>query len=281
MNTYTRVWITGAKGLIGYRLCQTAPEMSRVIALTRENLDLTDFAAVERQFAQDRPDLIIHCAAMSRSPECTDNVLGAFRINHKATVFLAQLARDVNFIFFSTDQVFDGAKGSYVESDSPNPLGIYGATKLAAEKDIAKNPRHTIIRLALCGGCSLRKTAFNEELHKVWSEQGVPKFFMDEYRTPIAAPVAARAVWELAASGATGIYHLGGSKRMSRLEIGKLVAARHPELDPHFLAGSLRDYHGAPRAPDTSLCCDKIQKLLSFPLPGLDDWLRDNPLEPF
>ena len=115
----------------------------------------------------------------------------------------------------------------------------------------------------------------------MWRAGKVPKFFHDEYRTPIAAPVVARAIWQLANRPPGGIVHLGGGKRLSRVDLGELVAQRHPELSPRFEIGSLRDYQGAPRAADTSLCCDKIQKLLPFPLPGLDAWLKENPQEPF
>lgn len=273
--------MTGAAGLVGSQLLRQAPPNFHVVGLTRDQIDLTDFAAVERRFLTDQPNLLIHCAALSRSPDCSANPSLARRLNHDAAVFLAKLARDIDFIFFSTDQVFDGQKGNYVETDEPNPLGIYGATKAGAEKAISQNPRHTIVRLALCGGASLRQTAFNEELQKAWRAGKIPRFFSDEFRSPIAAPVAARAVWELAARRATGLFHLAGARRLSRLEIGQLVAARHPELHPRFESGSLREYQGAPRPPDTSLCCRKIQKLLSFPLSGLGEWLTDNPQEPF
>jgi dTDP-4-dehydrorhamnose reductase len=281
LNSESCVWITGAGGLVGANLLRLAPAL-HLIGLTRDALDLTDFNAVKTRFLQDKPSLIIHGAAMSRSVDCQSNPVAAHRINVEATAFLAGLAQDIGFIFFSTDLVFDGRKGGYVEEDAPNPLSIYGETKLAAEQTVAKNPRHTIVRLALCGGASPKgRSAFNEELQSAWRAGRVPKFFSDEFRSPIAAPVAARAIWSVAGQPPPGVYHLGGSARLSRLEIGRLVAARHPELSPRFESASLRGYQGAPRAPDTSLRCDKMQKLLPFPLPGLDQWLTDNPEEPF
>jgi len=281
LNSDTCVWITGTAGLLGHNLLRFAPPV-RTVGLNRETIELTDFAAVEGRFRQDRPTLVIHCAAMSRTPDCQANPALARKINVDVTRHLAGLAGNVDFIFFSSDQVFDGRKGNYIESDAPNPLGVYGETKLVAEEIVAKNPRHTIVRLNLCGGASAKGgTAFNEELQRAWREGKTMRFFYDEFRSPLAAPVAARAVWELAAKAAPGIFHLGGSKRLSRLEIGQLVAARHPELSPRFEGRSLRDYQGAPRSPDCSVCCDKIQRLLSFPLPGLSEWLTANPQEAF
>ena len=93
--------------------------------------------------------------------------------------------------------------------------------------------------------------------------------------------MTARAVWELAARNEPGLYHLAGGERLSRWQIGQLLAARWPQLSPKIQSGSLKDYQGAPRAPDTSLNCAKAQKLLSFPLPSLTQWLADHPDESF
>ena len=104
---------------------------------------------------------------------------------------------------------------------------------------------------------------------------------MDEFRSPIAAEITARAVWELAALNRPGLYHIAGSERLSRWEIGQLVAVRWPQLHPKIEQASLTEYEGAARAPDTSLNCSKVQHLLSFSLPGLSHWLADNPDETF
>ena len=107
------------------------------------------------------------------------------------------------------------------------------------------------------------------------------RLFTDEYRSPIAAEVTARAIWELAALKRPGLYHVAGSERLSRWQIGQLLAARWPQLNPRITLGSLKEYKGAPRAPDTSLNCAKAQKLLAFRLPGLAEWLSAHPDEPF
>ncbi len=144
------------------------------------------------------------------------------------------------------------------------------------------NPRHTIIRTSLNSGASLKGgIAYNEQMQAAWKKGWAVKLFFDEFRSPIPAPVTARAVWELAGQRRSGLYHLAGSERLSRVAIGELAAARHPELKPRIEACSLREYQGAPRPEDVSLNCSKIQKLLSFPLPGLTQYLRDHPEEPF
>jgi dTDP-4-dehydrorhamnose reductase len=182
----------------------------------------------------------------------------------------------------SSDLVFDGRKGNYVESDAPNPLSTYAETKVAGEEIVALHPRHLIIRTSLNGGRSpTGDRGFNEELVSAWRAGKAVSLFEDEFRSPIAAGETARAVWELIARGGTGIYHVAGAERLSRLQIGELLAARWASLRPQIRRASLHTYSGARRAPDTSLNCARAQKLLSFALPGLTDWLAANPNEPF
>jgi dTDP-4-dehydrorhamnose reductase len=280
-----RAWITGAGGLIGRYLAETqtaAAVQFEIIPLTRLMLDLTDFAAVEKRFRAERPALIIHCAAMSKSPACEANPAVANKINVEATAQLAGLAADADFIFFSSDLAFDGRKGNYIETDPVNPLSVYAETKVRAEQIILKNPRHTVVRTSLNSGASPNGTsAYNEQLQAAWKKGQTLNLFFDEFRSPIPASVTARAVWELAGQHQSGLYHLAGGERLSRLDIGKLAAALHPELKAAIKPCSLREYQGAQRPADVSLDCTKIQKLLSFPLPGLAQYLQDHPEEPF
>lgn len=252
------------------------------VGLTRPVLDLLDSAAVERAFYQQNPAAIIHCAALSKSPDCQANPKLAHQLNVDLTARLAELAADIPFIFFSSDLVFDGRKGNYSESDPTNPLNVYAETKVAAEKIVLANPRHTVIRTSLNGGTSpTGDRGFNEQIRRAWQAGQTLNFFRDEFRNPIPAALTARATWELLAKRQTGLFHVAGSERLSRAAIGELLAARCPQLKPKFSVGSLQDYQGALRSPDTTLNCNKAQALLSFPLPGLPAWLRENPGEAF
>src|SRR4051794_13510223 len=98
-------WVTGAGGLIGSHIvrvaAQFAPEWN-VKGLTRNTLDLCDANAVAAAFRADHPDLVIHCAALSRSPVCEANPALAWRNNLQATRNLAELAAEVALVFFST-----------------------------------------------------------------------------------------------------------------------------------------------------------------------------------
>jgi len=305
-------WITGAGGLIGNYLVQTAlryaPEWQMIGILRDGNgpslprvggdavpspltspggvryrlLDLADFQVVRVAFKEDRPQLIIHCAALSRSPACQENPSLARTLNVEVTACLAELADDIPLIFFSSDLVFDGREGNYDEDDQPCPLSVYAQTKIAAEQIVLANPRHSVVRISLNGGASRTgDRGFNEEMRRAWQAGRRLNLFRDEYRCPMAAVVTARAIWELAARNKPGLYHLAGSERLSRWQIGQLIAARWPQLNPRVEPSSRNDYVGPPRPGDTSLNCAKLQKLLSFRLPGLGEWLKANRNEIF
>ena len=128
--------ITGAAGLIGGYLVRSAPRWVPhwdVRGLTRAEVDLTDSTQIRTLWQRHRPNLVIHCAALSRTGVCEQDPARARRINVDATTQLADLARDLPFVFLSSDQVFDGTKGNYVEPDEVNPLNVYGQTKAEAE----------------------------------------------------------------------------------------------------------------------------------------------------
>ncbi|MBN2505988.1 MAG: SDR family oxidoreductase [Verrucomicrobia bacterium] len=275
------VWITGAAGLIGSSLLRTAPIHApawRPRGLTRQTVDLTDDQTVRLLFQQDHPAAIIHCAALSRSVACEAQPALARKLNVDVTAHLSELAESIPFVFFSTDLVFDGRQGHYTEQASPRALTVYAETKLAAERVVLANPGHTVVRTSLNGGTSPSgDRGFNEQIRRAWEAGRMLRFFTDEFRSPLPAVVTAQAVWALLEAGRPGLYHLAGSQRLSRWEIGQLLAARWPQLHPRLEPGSLRDYAGPPRSPDTSLDCSRVQALLPSRLPGLAEWLATNP----
>jgi dTDP-4-dehydrorhamnose reductase len=278
-------WITGSGGLIGNYLLRAATELAparHVVGLTRGTLDLTDEIEVLKRFRREQPDLIIHCAALARSPDCQRNPSLARQVNVQVTRLLADLAAGIDFVFFTTDLAFDGTKGWYKESDPVNPLSVYAETKVMAEQRILRNPRHLVIRTSLNGGISLTgNRAFNEELRRAWESRKTSRLFIDEFRSPIPAIETARITWRLVDHCASGLFHVAGKERLSRWEIGELLARRWPELNPKIERASIKDYEGAPRSPDTSLDSSKTEDLLRCTLPSFSNWLDAQPPRSF
>lgn len=284
-QTQKSAWITGAAGLIGNYFVRTAAKFAgdwHVRGLTREQFDLFDFKMVEREFQKDKPQLLIHCAAITSVADAQKNSTLAQKINVETTRFLSELAAEIQFVFFSTDLIFDGKKGNYTETDSSNPLHLYGETKVAAEQIVLRNPRHLVVRTSINGGISRSgDKGFNERLKLALQNSTGMKLFTDEFRSPIFAGETARAVWELANKNCAGIFHVAGAEKLSRWQTGELLVQRWPELKSKIEPGSLKDFPGATRAPDTSLNISKAQKILSKPLRGLSEWLAANSNEPF
>jgi len=265
-----RAIVTGAAGLIGQYLVKTAARWAPgldVQGLTRAELELTDMSKVEARIHALKPDLLIHCAALSRTKDCEQDPDQARRINVEATAHLAQLSQDIPFIFLSSGEVFDGKTGWYGETDEPNPINVYGQTKLEAEQAVLQNPRHT------AGTSERGDRSFVEDMYRSAMAGKDVTLYADEFRCPLPAGVIARAIWELVDRKQSGLYHLGGSERLSRWDIGEILLSWDPELKGYLKKGSARNHIGSPRPADLSLRCDKIQRLLSYPIPGFREWL--------
>lgn len=274
-----RAIITGAAGLIGHYLVMNASRWAsewQVHGLTRAELDFTDPIAVERAWQSIKPSAVIHCAALSRTKDCEQDPQLARRINVDATADLARLSKDIPFIFLSSGEVFDGQAGWYRETDEPNPINVYGETKLEAEQLVLQNPRHTVVRIVLTSGTSQNgDRSFVEDMCRTAQSGKSMTLYSDEFRCPLPAGAIARAIWELSSKNLPGLYHLGGRERLSRWEVGQALLPWYPELQGRLVKGYAGDHTGAPRPADLSLNCEKIQTLLSFSIPGFQSWLKD------
>ena len=263
--------------MIGQYLVKTAPRWApdwHVQGLTRADLDLTDPANVERTWQSIKPAAVIHCAALSRTKDCEQDPASARRINVEVTAHLAQLSQDIPFIFLSSGEVFDGKTGWYDETNEPNPINVYGQTKLEAERDVLQNPRHTVVRVVLTAGMSeTGDGSFVEEMCRTAKSGKDVTLYADEFRCPLPAGVIARVTWELVDLKQPGLYHLGGNERLSRWEIGETLLPWYPELKGRLIQGSAQNHVGSHRPADLSLRCDKIQNLLSFRISGFREWL--------
>lgn len=262
--------------MIGNAL-MTSPWRARgweAVALDRSALDLTDETAVSRRFAAERPDAVLHCAAMSRSPACERDPVQARRTNVEATAHLARVFAGLPMVFLSTDLVFDGTRAPYREDAAPRPLSVYARGKAEAEGRVLEDPAHLVVRTSLNHGTSpTRDRGFNEELERAWAEGRSLSLFVDEYRCPIGAEVTARALWRLLEVEASGIVHVAGTERLSRWDVGCLLAGTDARRRSLISQGSLKDFQGAPRSPDTTLDVSRAEALLGWKLPRYSEWL--------
>lgn len=150
-----KILLLGAHGQLGTSLQMVLPSIGDVLALGRKGDDtycgdLEDLDGITRTIRHFHPDVIVNAAAYTSVTNAEHNREKAFAINHRATAHIAELAKDIGalLVHYSTDYVFDGTSTrAYTEDDTPSPLNIYGASKLAGDKAIINSGcRHLILR---------------------------------------------------------------------------------------------------------------------------------------
>lgn len=281
-----RILITGSGGLLGGRLCEILAEAHEVIGLVRSRpappgitglgADLRDAAATDARVREARPDLIVHCAALADVEACERDPLLAERENVDVTRSIAAAARatGARLVAISTDLVFDGRSAFSDESTAPQPLMVYGRSKLEAESaalDEAGAPA-VVLRVALiCGrGAGARKSASEGIASRLLAGESVT-LYEDEWRTPIdpdSIGDAVRAV--IAHPEAAGIFHIAGAERVNRYELG-LRTARVLGLPADLVRrASQASHRGAPRPADVSLDITRARTALRWTPRPLD-----------
>ena len=270
--------ITGGSGLVGGHVAFKARAEWEVYATFQSNpftissvqsvlLRLEDKKSISEIIHRIQPDAVIHCAAWSDLEQCEQNRESAFQINTESTVALAEACVEsgIRLIFTSSDMVFDGEQGNYVESDLPRPINIYGETKLLAEdkiRTICSN--YVIVRVALVYGKPItRGNSFSEKILNCFREGKSVPLFTDQFRTPVWVQTLAEALLELVDHDYTGNIHIGGSERVDRYTFGLILAgiARHPsKLCQPIRMSDLPTT--APRPKDTSLNISLAKKIL-------------------
>lgn len=249
--------VTGAAGLVGSALLRSAPTGWRVRGTTRAEVDLTDPVRVSELFDEVQPDLVIHTAYSKNDDDQT--------VESARVVAAMCGSRGIALIHFSTDALFDGEHAPYGETDPPSPIHAYGRAKAEAEALVdAAVPDAVIIRTSLVladdGSDSTSSWAIT-----TLRDGGRVTFFHDEYRTPIPVDDLAAQTWEIAVMGRdqrSGVWHLGGVDRMSRLELGRLLCARFG-LDPMLIDIATSAEMGEPRPRDVSLLSTRARRQLS------------------
>jgi dTDP-4-dehydrorhamnose reductase len=196
-----RVLIAGAGGQIGRALVATAPREAQLSAPSRAELDLTRPETVERAVKAATPDLIINAAGYTAVDRAEAEPDQAAAVNERGAGLLARAAAGAGarMIHYSTDYVFDGAgPRPYTPGDSPNPLNVYGATKLAGERAVltALGDRAAVIRTAWVYAPEGRN--FLLTMLRLMNERDEVRVVSDQIGTPTAAASAAGAAWAIA-----------------------------------------------------------------------------------
>ncbi len=236
-----KVLVTGATGQLGQELV-AALAGERVEAFSRLELDLCDFVYTRAVLSDHRPDVVINAAAFTRVDDCEDEPERAFWVNAFAVRHLARACADIGCILIhvSTDYVFDGTKASpYTEDDAPNPLSVYGMSKLAGECFVRSlAPQHIVVRTSgLYGlaGVASRRGNIVETMLRLADRGGPVRVVTDQVLTPTSARDVAGKIVELMRRDGQGLYHVTNAGQCSWFEFAAEIfalAGLKPALEP-------------------------------------------------
>ena len=209
-----KILLTGVNGQVGHAL-KTRFFNDEVVALSREQLDLTKAHDIKRVVREIKPDLIINPAAYTAVDKAESEPELAYAINATAIQILAEEAARLNavLIHFSTDYVYDGTKNdAYLETDALNPVSVYGKSKLAGEDAIRSvDLPHLILRTSWVYGAYGKN--FLKTILRLAAERDSLRIVGDQFGAPTSSESIAEAVaqlvktWQPEHESQTGTYH--------------------------------------------------------------------------
>ncbi len=282
-----KILLLGNTGQLGWELQRCLPPLGDVHGLDYPQIDLANPETLREVIRAYKPDTIVNSTAYTAVDVAESKSDLAYAINAKASAVMAEEAKALNatLIHYSTDYVFDGAKGStYVETDATNPLNVYGASKLAGEQAIQSVAgSYLIFRTAWV--YSLRRDSFVTKTLQ-WARQNETlRLVDDQISNPTWARMLAETTAQVLARGGdyirerAGLYHLAGDGFASRLEWARLVLEldpnRHEQMVKEILPAPTSDFPTpATRPLFSALNCDRFTSTFGLRLPSWESTLR-------
>jgi dTDP-4-dehydrorhamnose reductase len=225
MITPAPILLTGKNGQIGFELEKLLPRMGKLIAVDREDMDLTNPSEIRRTIQELRPRLIVNAAAYTAVDKAETDQDSARALNTDAPAILAEEAKKLGaaLVHFSTDYIFDGLKGPpYFEDDSGNPMSVYGQTKLAGEEAVRQiGGPHLTFRTQWVYGTRgqnflltiLRLATQREELRIVSDQIGAPTWCREIARATVSIlrELSLGSNPAISLSDFSGTYHMTGT----------------------------------------------------------------------
>jgi dTDP-4-dehydrorhamnose reductase len=235
-----KILITGASSLPGYRTTLEALDKGHEVValyythpipiennkLKKVCIDVRQLEELRRIIIKEKPDIIIHMAAIGDLDLCEKNKVLAWETNVEPSIEIASIVPRINcfLIYLSTDYVFEGERGNYKEYDVPNPINYYGFTKLLGEIAFrASCPHYAIIRASSIYGFGHGRMNFAKYLVEKLKAGETVKALIDQYTSPTQATLLGRTIIEIAEEKIEGIFHIVG-ERMSRYDFAIKVA---------------------------------------------------------
>ncbi|MDB4950373.1 MAG: rmlD 2 [Gemmatimonadetes bacterium] len=278
-----RALVLGASGLVGSHLLRAAAERGHLVVGTSHAqdvpglvpLDVRDGDAVRKLVRDTGADIVFHAAASPNVDACEADPEGTAAVNVGGVRTAAEAAREVGarMVFFSSDYVFDGERGPYVETDPVNPIQEYGRQKVAAEavcREVLPDA-HLILRVTVVYGWERQGKNFVARLVRTLSEGGAMRVPADQFGSPTLADDLGDAAWELVDRDARGTFHVAGRDRVDRLAFAR-AAARAFGLPEGGIQGVTTAELGqrAPRPLNAGMRSGRAEAVIGRPMLGVD-----------
>ena len=282
-----KVLITGQHGQVSRELQLQLQGLGELIVLGRDQLDLANVDQIRQQIRAHRPNLIINAAAHTAVDQAESEPDAAFAINAIAPGVLAEEAKalGIPLIHYSTDYVFDGSKPApYTEADTPNPLGVYGQSKLAGEEAIAAvGGEYLILRTSWV--YSSHGKNFLLTMQRLLQEKPQMRIVADQIGAPTWAGSIARSTralierWQAGEPGEWGIYHLTNQGETSWFgfaeAIGEHLRTQGKACAELEAIPSSAYPTPAKRPLNSRLDCSRLQQQWHVSQPSWQDALRE------
>jgi dTDP-4-dehydrorhamnose reductase len=242
----------------------TIPELGNVASVCMTNAK--ELARIRDSF---KPTHVLHAAGVCDLDACEAQPQFAHDINVNGAKSIVSVFSDCCYILYlSADLVFSGNRVSlsgYTEADKPDPVSVVGKTYLLAEKEIAKAPRHAIVRIGLPMGDSIQGKKGAVDFIEGRLKRGLPmSLFHDEYRSCIGCEDLASAVVSLFSLQVEGLFHVGGPHPVSLYDIGERILERGNYRPDALRKLSRKDeINGPPRIGNVHLNSRKAELLLA------------------
>ncbi|MBS1919609.1 MAG: dTDP-4-dehydrorhamnose reductase [Bacteroidetes bacterium] len=271
-----KVAIIGANGQLGTDLVEVFSPKQNVISLTHAEIEITDIDNVKKVLTSVKPDLLLNTAAYNKVPDAEKNPIEAFKINALGVRNLAKICQDekIRFLHYSTDYVFDGKKQMpYTENDMPNPLNVYGNTKLSGEYFALNYCEYSfVVRVSGIYGKVPGRSKGNNfitSILKQAKERPEVKVVNDEVLTPTPTLWIAKNTLELVQANSYGLYHMSCEGEVSWYEFAKTIWEELKIKTPLHPA-SVKDFPSLVKRPFYSVL--ENQKLKTLGINQMPDW---------
>ncbi|MGA2911344.1 MAG: SDR family oxidoreductase [Candidatus Levyibacteriota bacterium] len=221
-----KILVTGSLGTVGSYI-PSVFKNDDLILTTKLDLDITDKKNVLAKISKERPDVVIHLAAKTNVDECEKNQREAHRVNTIGTknIALACQKNNTTLVYISTGAVFGGKKPFFTENDKPNPINVYGKTKLLGEHAIkSAGCKYIILRAGwIIGGGKKEKKFISYILKQIKDGQKEIKVINDKFGTITGAKELVKLIKKLLDQKQSGTFHFASLGTCSRFEIAKYV----------------------------------------------------------